>query len=112
MKTTLHTSESIDMLLDHRVLGDHTDDLVREATGVLVDWLEDLEEDTGEEMEIDPIGLRCQFSLYTTNEAAENWDINTSGVDANDRDEAIIDYLNDNTIVIPVDDTNLIIAEF
>lgn len=112
MKTTLHSSEAINMLLDHRVLGDHTDDLVREATGVLVDWLEDLEEDTGEEMEIDPVGLRCQFSLYTTNEAAENWDINTSGVDANDRDEAIIDYLNDNTIVIPVDDNNLIIAEF
>ena len=113
MKTTLHSSEAIDMLLDHRVLGDHTDSLVREATGVLVEWLEDLEEDTGEEMEIDPVGLRCQFSLYTHSEAEETWCIDTSDAETPEQlKEMIEDYLNDNTIVIPVDDTNLIIAEF
>ena len=113
MKTTLHSSEAIDMLLDYRVLGDHTDDLVREATGILVDWLEDLEEDTGEEMELDPVGLRCQFSLYTHSEAEETYCIDTSDAETPEQlNEMIENYLNDNTLVIPVDDNNLIIAEF
>lgn len=112
MKTTLNTCEAVDRLLDYNVLGERHWDNVIEGTEALVSWLEDFEDDTGEEMELDPVALRCQFSLYTTNEAAEAWDIDTSGVDADDRDEAIIDYLNEHTIVIPVDDNNLIIAEF
>ena len=112
MKTTLSTGQVMDTLLDHEVLGQRTTDGVIEATRSLVEWLEDLEEDTGTEMELDPIALRCQFSLVTTDEAAEMYDIDTSGVGADDRAEAITDYLNDNTIVIPVDNTNLIIAEF
>jgi hypothetical protein len=112
MKTTLSNSQVIDTLLDHEVLGQRTTDGVIEATRSLVEWLEDLEDSTGQEMELDPIALRCEFSLVTTDEAAEMYDIDTSGVGADDRAEAITNYLNDNTIVIPVDDTNLIIAEF
>jgi len=112
MKITLSNCQVVDTLLDHEVLGQRADDGIIEATEALVDWLEDLEDGMCEQMELDPIALRCQFSLYTTNEAAENWGIDTSGVDSNDRDEAIIDYLNGNTIVIPVDSNNLIIAEF
>ena len=112
MKTTLH-SRAFNMLLDYRVLGDHTDGLVREATRVLVEWLEDLEEDTGEEMVLDPVALRCQFSLYTHREAEEAWCIDTSDAETPEQlKEIITDYLNDNTIVIPVDDNNLIISEF
>jgi hypothetical protein len=112
MKTTLSTGQIIETLLDHEVLGQRTDAGIIKATEALTNWLEDLEEDTGTDMELDPVALRCQFSLVTINEAAEMYDINTSGVDAEDRAEAITDYLNDNTIVIPVDDSNLIIAEF
>ena len=112
MKTTLSNMEAVDTLIAHNVLGERHWDNVIEGTEALVAWLEDLEDDTGEEMELDPAALRCQFSLYTTNEAAENWDINTSGVDADDRDEAIIDYLNEHTIVISVNENNLIVAEF
>lgn len=112
MKITLSNSQIVDTLLDHNVLGERHEDKVIEGTEALVAWLEELEEDTGEEMELDPVALRCQFSLYTTNQAAEQWDIDTSGINADDRDEAIVDYLNDNTIVIPVDSNNLIVAEF
>jgi hypothetical protein len=112
MKTTLSTGQIIETLLDHEVLGQRTDAGIIKATEALTNWLEDLEEDTGTDMELDPVALRCQFSLVTINEAAEMYDINTSGVDAEDRAEAVTDYLNENTIVIPVDDNNLIIAEF
>ena len=36
------------------------------GASALVDYLEEIEEDTGEEMELDPIGLRCQFTEYKT----------------------------------------------
>ena len=113
MKNTLSTSRVIDTLLDHEVLGQRTDSVVIEATEVLVNWLEDLEGDTGEEMELEPVGLRCQFSLYTHSEAEETWCIDTSDAETPEQlKEMIENYLNDNTIVIPVDDNYLIISEF
>ena len=113
MKTTLSNSQVVDILLDHNVLGGRHEDKVIEGTFSLVGWLEDLEEDTGEEIELDPVGLRCQFSLYTHSEAEENWCIDTSGAETPEQlKEMITDYLNDHTIVIPVDDNNLIISEF
>ena len=112
MKITLSNCQVVDTLLDHEVLGQRTDDGIIEATEALVDWLEDLEDDMCTEMELDPIALRCEYSCYTLNELAEMYDIDTSGVDADDRNEAILNYLNDHTIVIPVDNNNVIISEF
>jgi len=113
MKTTLSTSLVIDTLLDHEVLGQRTDSVIIEATEALVNWLEDLEDATCEEMELDPVALRCQFSLYTHSEAEETWCIDTSDAETPEQLKEIIEeYLNDNTIVITVDDNNLIISEF
>jgi len=113
MKTTLSNMEAVDTLIAHNVLGERHWDNVIEGTEALVSWLEDLEEDTGEEMELDPVALRCQFSLYTHSEAEEAWCIDTSDAETPEQlKEMITDYLNDNTIVIPVDDNNLIVAEF
>jgi len=113
MKNTLSNSQVIDTLLDHEVLGQRTDSVIIEATEALVNWLEDLEDDTGEEMELDPIALRCQFSLYTHSEAEETWCIDTSDAETPEQLKEMIEgYLDDNTIVIPVDDTYLIISEF
>lgn len=113
MKTTLSNSQVINTLLEHNVLGEQYWDNVYEGTEALVKWLEDLEEDTGEEMELDPVALRCQFSLYTYSEAEEAWCIDTSDAETPEQlKEMITDYLNYNTIVIPVDDNNLIVAEF
>ena len=36
------------------------------GASALVDYLEQLEVDTGEEMEFDPIAFRCQFTEYKT----------------------------------------------
>lgn len=113
MKITLSNSEVIDALLTHRVLGERHWNNVIEGTEALVEWLEDLEADTGEEMELDPVALRCQFSLYTHSEAEETWCIDTSDSETPEQlKEMIEDYLNEHTIVIPVDSNNLIVAEF
>lgn len=113
MKITLSNIEAVDTLIAHKVLGERCFNHVREGTKALVSWLEDLEDDTGEEMELDPVALRCQFSLYTHSEAEEAWCIDTSDAETPEQlKEMITDYLNDHTIVIPVDDNNLIVAEF
>jgi hypothetical protein len=113
MRITLSTSQAIDTLLDREVLGQRTQDGVYKATKALVEWLEGLEEDTGTDTELDPVALRCQFSLYTHSEAEEAYCIDTSDAETHDQlNEMIETYLNENTIVIPVDDNNLIIAEF
>lgn len=113
MKITLSNSEVIDTLLDQNVLGERHDDNVLEGVEALVEWIEDFEADTGEDMELDPVALRCQFILYTHSEAEENWCIDTSDAETPEQlKEIITDYLNDNTIVIPVNDNSLIVAEF
>jgi len=113
MKITLSTNQVIDKLLDCEVLGQRSDAGVIGATMLLVDWLEDLEEDTGTETELDPVALRCQYSLYTHSEAEETWCIDTSNAETTEELKEMIEaYLNENTIVIPVDDNNLIVAEF
>ena len=44
--------------------------------------------------------------------ASEVWDIDTSGYHRQDRDEFILEYLQDRTTVIIVDETTVIVEEF
>jgi len=112
MKKTLSTSQVIDTLLDHEVLGKRTDSVIIEATEALANWLEDLEDASGEEIELDPVGLRCAFALYTLEECAERWDIADTELRARDRSEFILDYLQCRTTVIEFGADTYIVQEF
>jgi len=76
----------------------------------LYDWLEEYEDSTDQEIELDVIALCCDFSEYTLDElqsdygdyASEKWD---------DMDEAT-EWLNDHTMVIPVDSNTVIVQAF
>ncbi len=69
----------------------------------LYDWLIDLEEDTGEELELDPIGLCCEFTEYGS--IQEFWsDYNA--------DYETIEDVRDATCVIDIDGTAFIIQAF
>ena len=41
------------------------------AAIALVEWLEELEDSSGEPIEFDPIALRCEFSEYTAADLVE-----------------------------------------
>jgi hypothetical protein len=47
-----------------------------EGLEVLFNGLEEFEEDTGEEMELDVIALCCEFSEMTEKEIAESYNVN------------------------------------
>lgn len=71
----------------------------------LFDYLEEYEDSTGEELELDIIALCCEFTEDSIQNIAENYSIE------GDREE-ILDHLNDHTMVIEVDDENVIIQDY
>ena len=59
MKKILNTYD-----IAHELLADENADWSRAGAFALAEYLEDLEEDTGEEMELDCVAIRCEFNEY------------------------------------------------
>tara|TARA_R110001606_G_scaffold121484_1_gene253686 strand:- start:97 stop:390 length:294 start_codon:yes stop_codon:yes gene_type:complete len=68
MFNTLSTNQAVQELLK-----DEYASWSYEAATALVEWIEDFEENQGEPIEFDPIGLRCEFSEYTATELVEEY---------------------------------------
>ncbi len=92
MKITLSTSEIAQQLMDVGAMGNKR---CASLCYTMAEWLEQLEDDTGEEMELDPIAIRCEFSPYTLEELQS---IYTIPADADP-----LEWLIDRTIVIRTD---------
>ncbi len=103
MKITLTTSEVAQHLMDASAMGNESG--CYSLCYTMAEWLEQLEDDTGEEMELDPIAIRCEFSPYTLEELEEMYTI------PDDADP--LEWLIDRTIVIETDiEDTYIIQEF
>jgi hypothetical protein len=70
-----------------------------EGKRALFDWLESLEDDRGEQMELDVIALCCEFCEYTLYDALSNFNCDD------------LDELCDKYTVIIVDDNNVIVGQ-
>jgi hypothetical protein len=68
MKTTLTTSQAAQILVD-----DENANWTRAGAYALAEYLENLEEDTGEQIEFCRVSLRCDFSEYAN---LEDWAVN------------------------------------
>jgi hypothetical protein len=67
---------------------------------VLFEYLEEYEDSTGSEVELDVIGLCCDFNESTLEEIAENYGFTFSEDDDDDeKRENLIEWLSDRTIV-------------
>ena len=97
------------------------DQFSREALEALFEYIENYEEDTGIRVELDVIGLCCEFTEYSTAvEAASDYGF-TSELEAEDYEDAesyedakeseAREWLEDRTIVIDFDN-GLIIQNF
>ena len=72
----------------------------------LVEYLEELELDAGEEMEFDAVGIRCEWSEYASLEewaADYGFEPEASTEDEREREEEIRDYIRDNGQLIEFD---------
>lgn len=79
---------------------DRYDQFGYEALRILFDHLEAYEDDTGEQIELDVIGLCCAYSVDTVQDIANRYGIDTSGCeDDQDLFDTVMEYLQNNTIV-------------
>lgn len=89
-----------------------------EGLKALFEYLEDYEEQTGEEIELDVIALCCDYSEDTAEEIARNYSIDLSHLDPEDDDyeeqctDAVREYLCENTTYIGDTSTGFVYAAF
>mgnify|MGYP003122760112 FL=1 len=99
MKTTVTFTE-----FDLWFLTNRTESFSRAGRSELFNYLVELEEDTGIEIEFDPIAISCEFSEY---ENLEEFHLNY------DKEKyPTIDELYDHTQVIPIGTEGFIIQDF
>ena len=101
MKTTVNQSEFVDAF--HRY--NRYEQFGYNALCSLFDYFEQIEDDTGEEMELDVIAICCDYSVDSVSDIASNYSIDVDGLDDDEAREAVLEYLNDNTSVVD-DDCN------
>lgn len=67
-----------------------------EGLGILFDYLEQLEQDCNNELELDVIALCCDYSEDHYSDIASNYEIDLSDCDSDeDKLQAVKDHLND-----------------
>lgn len=71
---------------------DRNENFTYEGKRALFDYLEQLEEDTGEKIELDIIALCCEYSEDPLDEVLKNYDLES------------LDELNDRTYVVNYDE--------
>ena len=107
MRTTITQHEAADMLMKFEAFGTGSD--AYNLCYTMAQYLEEYEEDTGEELELDPVAIRCEYRVITLDEAVSDYQIPPHL----DDDEDVLEWLQDRTMVIPTDIENTyIIAEF
>jgi hypothetical protein len=92
---------------------DRTENFTREGLEALFDHIDALEQDTGEEIELDVIALCCDYSEDTYADVAANYSIDVSEcVDDADTKAAVLDYLEGKTMVVAALDSSVVYQVF
>jgi hypothetical protein len=91
MKTTIDFSDFRDAF---RRYG-RQDQFSYEGQKVLFDYLEQLEQDTGQELELDVIALCCDYYEDTPEAIAANYSIDIEGMDEDEIVDAVREHLMD-----------------
>jgi hypothetical protein len=102
MKQSITFSDFCDAFHAH----DRYDSFGYAGLRVIFDFLESYEEDTGEEIELDVIAICCEYNLMHWSDIAQEYRIDLSHLNDADDDydeqaeQTVLDYLNDNTMVV------------
>ncbi len=110
MKKTLNTNQIADALRN-----DQNANWSWAGARALAEYLEELEEETGTEMELDIVAIRCDYSEYedaiVAAEDCGGWEYEGDGDD--DREKAALSWLKDEKIIIrELDNGGVIIQNF
>lgn len=84
-----------------------------DGLNLLFDYLEQYEEDSGTEIELDVIALCCEYDENSWQDIADNYDIDTSsGDDDKTKKEIVREYLEENTQLVGETDSGFIYQAF
>ena len=120
MKTTLTTSQAAQILVD-----DENANWTRAGAYALAEYLEELEEDTGEQIEFCRVSLRCDYSehvslvdwaddYFGTDRDGKGWKYQLSvdeDMDEDEVDDLIREHIQDHGALIEFDD-GVIVSSF
>lgn len=84
----------------------------RVALFELFDYFEQMESDTGTEIELDVVGICCDYSESTFSELIDQHDIPIDSYYGKSEESQIVDWLNDRTTVVAVLDDSIVYANF
>ena len=105
MKDTINKNQFINWFRSNE---QYKNNFSYEGLSALFDYLEEMEESTGEELDFDPIALCCEYSEYESlNDLIA--DYIDSGISWGD--DVGIEYFENRTTVIKIEETNGIIIQ-
>lgn len=79
------------------------------ALEALFEFFEELEDETGELVELDVIDICCSFTEYDSpQDCANEFGLNADGMD----NEEVIDLIRDHTLVIPLKSGGIVIQNY
>ena len=93
MKQSINFSQFIDAFKAH----DRYDGYGYEALKVIYNYLEEYEEETGQEIELDVIAICCDYNAEHYTAIASNYSIDLDGLDDDEAKEAVIEYIQNNS---------------
>jgi len=98
MKQSVNFSAFVDAFRAY----DRYDQFGYQALRVIFDYLEQYEQDCNEELELDVIAICCDYSTDHYKDIADNYKIDLSEAEGDEDAEKdiVLDYLNDNTMVL------------
>lgn len=106
MKQTINGFQFIDAFRAY----DRMDNFSRRGLLSLFGYFEELEEDIGEEIELDVIAICCDYAEYSLDDLQREYG------DHMDQEwdtlEEAVEWLQDHTTVIPVDEDSVIVQSF
>ncbi len=110
MKQSVTFSDFVDAFRAY----DRYDQFGYKALRVIFDYLEQYEQDCNEELELDVITICCDYDSSHYKDIADNYRIDLSDADGDEDDEKqiVLDYLNDNTMVLGETDCEIVYQVF
>ena len=97
MKTTVNFSDFVDAFRRH----DRYDSFGYDGLRIIFDYLEEYEESTGESVELDVVAICCDYNMNDVETIAQDYSIDLSDcADDEEKQETVMDYLNENTTVL------------
>ena len=77
-----------------------------DALRIIFDYLEEYENQTGEEIELDVIAICCEYNVQHYSDIARDYDVDIEGMDEDEAKQHVMNYLCDNTTVLGETDDN------